>query len=663
VKKVITFLFLLVFSFASVAFGADQVDWPDIYISTSGTGTGVGSELDPYADFDEVNYTTGGDNSVYDAIDGNSAVTINLQCNGTWNDTIVQIEGGKAGYSVTYQSYGTGAKPIIKKSYTWADWDNEAGDVWWTNFATPTVTGAELITNGDFETGVDGDWVYYENQATGDGTQSIVDNAGIAHAGDHCYMIDVDVAAGDDDTDIMIKSPRFAQTKGTVYKLVFWAKTSVNQTISPPQAMGYSYPGVKYGLDPADDIDLTNVWTEFVYYYEAIYTSTTHAMIRWRVGDLDVIEVIYLDDVSLKACVNSESALLMDIGIIIFNDGVNDAQGHKKATKAEVTVVGGGTQGDYWVDQDTYQVYLNSASDPDTYYSKVELCGNRVLMRIAGESYIDIDGIRFCNTGFNGIYTTNNGFNCGGSNQAVTKINVRNSDFVHIGGQWGTQGTATRSGNGITFWNDISDILVEYCYAYDCYDNAFTNQGTSGSQLRVRYQWNVIDKCEIAIATWLKTPGVNFTDIFILNNTITNTGYQPSHEDRPDGKRARSIQLGYTTCTGTIANAVVKNNLIYRANDDTNGFCYKQRTQWDNTNATFENNILWQDNATDGLIEVEGGSDYVRTELADYQSDEGMGVDCIVQDPLFKNPALGNFGLPPLSPARDNGSPKENYGK
>ncbi|GAJ10539.1 unnamed protein product, partial [marine sediment metagenome] len=168
---------LLSWCLSSGAWGADQADWPNIYIDADAAGSGVGSQLDPYAGFDEINWTTTGDNSVFDYYDGapSESVRVRLQRDDTWNDFFVQMEGGVSGYPLIFQPYGTGAKPKIKYSYMWGAWEEDAGDggspLWFTDFTTPTVTGAELITNGDFETGLDGDWEYYENQATGDGTQ------------------------------------------------------------------------------------------------------------------------------------------------------------------------------------------------------------------------------------------------------------------------------------------------------------------------------------------------------------------------------------------------------------------------------------------------------------------------------------------------------------
>ena len=58
---------------------ADQVNFPDIYLDESVAPGGVGSLADPYSDFSEINWTTGGDNSIFD---WRERLIAGKQCNG-----------------------------------------------------------------------------------------------------------------------------------------------------------------------------------------------------------------------------------------------------------------------------------------------------------------------------------------------------------------------------------------------------------------------------------------------------------------------------------------------------------------------------------------------------------------------------------------------------
>ena len=113
-------LYLLTF-----LFGADQVDFPDIYIDESVAPGGVGSEADPYSDFSEINWTTGGDNSIFDWYAGveDASVTINLQRGEEWREILTVGTSGSATYPIIIRPYGEGANPIINGSTLETTWD------------------------------------------------------------------------------------------------------------------------------------------------------------------------------------------------------------------------------------------------------------------------------------------------------------------------------------------------------------------------------------------------------------------------------------------------------------------------------------------------------------------------------------------------------------
>jgi len=103
--------------------GADHVDFPDIYID--GTTGGVGSEADPLSAFSDINWTTGGDNSVYDAVAAGKDVTINLKRGVTWREQLTVGASGSAAHPITIQAYGEGAKPIINGAVIYDSWTGE----------------------------------------------------------------------------------------------------------------------------------------------------------------------------------------------------------------------------------------------------------------------------------------------------------------------------------------------------------------------------------------------------------------------------------------------------------------------------------------------------------------------------------------------------------
>ena len=104
--------------------GANQVDFPDIYIDAGAGDGGVGSEADPYNEFSDINWTTGGDNSVFDYYAGAEAasLTINLQAGDTWREQLTVGGSGSAAYPILIRSYGAGADPVISGADIEATW-------------------------------------------------------------------------------------------------------------------------------------------------------------------------------------------------------------------------------------------------------------------------------------------------------------------------------------------------------------------------------------------------------------------------------------------------------------------------------------------------------------------------------------------------------------
>jgi len=124
--KRILYLFAIIALLAmSPGGGADQANFPDIYID--GASGGDGSLATPYSDFASINWTTGGDNSVYDAVAAGKDVTINLKRGVTWREQMTVGASGSAAHPITVQAYGEGADPIINGADVVGTW-SEASD-------------------------------------------------------------------------------------------------------------------------------------------------------------------------------------------------------------------------------------------------------------------------------------------------------------------------------------------------------------------------------------------------------------------------------------------------------------------------------------------------------------------------------------------------------
>jgi len=96
---------------------ADQADFPDIYIDSSVEAGGVGSEADPYSAFSEINWTTGGDNSIFDYYAGahSAPVTINFKRDEEWRGGSLSVRYAEPSvlYPLVISSYGSGDLPVF----------------------------------------------------------------------------------------------------------------------------------------------------------------------------------------------------------------------------------------------------------------------------------------------------------------------------------------------------------------------------------------------------------------------------------------------------------------------------------------------------------------------------------------------------------------------
>lgn len=96
----------------------NTVNHRHIYIDASAAGGGDGSEALPYNLFDDINWHSGGANSIHDWVAAGNDVFINLKRDSVWTDTLVVREDGALGHPITIRAYGTGTNPTINNTTT-----------------------------------------------------------------------------------------------------------------------------------------------------------------------------------------------------------------------------------------------------------------------------------------------------------------------------------------------------------------------------------------------------------------------------------------------------------------------------------------------------------------------------------------------------------------
>jgi hypothetical protein len=226
-------------------------------------------------------------------------------------------------------------------------------------------------------------------------------------------------------------------------------------------------------------------------------------------------------------------------------------------------------------------------------------------------------------------------------------IVVRDCDIAWIGGghQLTTPaGKPVRFGNGIEFWENAHDNLVEGCRIWEVYDAGLTNQGSANNtQANIIYRDNVIWNCEYSFEYWNRGPESTTRNIHFEHNTCVNAGGGWGHKQRPDPNgRHLMFYLNSARTTGV----TVVGNIVCDATDS----CLRMENDW-TAGLLMDRNCWWQ---RAGVLLQFLRTSFTAAQFADFQKRTQMDTHSIVSDPGFLEAAGLDFRLSPGSPARPN---------
>lgn len=208
---------------------------------------------------------------------------------------------------------------------------------------------------------------------------------------------------------------------------------------------------------------------------------------------------------------------LEDAGIIVFNHG--EFVGYKHGGLLAVE-----KNGDFYhnVTENILYLYLDKGR-PNQVYKDIEIGTRRAIFTISsGISDVTIDNICM-------KYTGNFGVQAIGNNKNIT---VTNCEIGWVGGSYQEDGKTVRYGNGIQFWDDASDIRIENCWVYQCYDTALTFQGSYYAIYdNIKFVDNLLEYNVMSIEYWIQSAPATATDkgymkdILISGNICRFAGY------------------------------------------------------------------------------------------------------------------------------------------
>lgn len=212
----------------------------------------------------------------------------------------------------------------------------------------------------------------------------------------------------------------------------------------------------------------------------------------------------------------STALIANDVGNIIFDQG-NDF-GKKVFNQAELT-----KQNKFWYDKQNKNIKLYSVKNPGELYKSIECAVTKNIIDINAKRYIKVEGLSLKYGGAHGI---------GGCE--TDHIVIRDCDISYIGG--GQLYDSVRYGNGIEFYNNAHDNLVEGCNIWEIYDSGVTNQGSGDGikQFNIIYRNNHIWNAEWSFEYWNYSSNGMTKDIYFENNTCQDAGYGWGHNQRPN---------------------------------------------------------------------------------------------------------------------------------
>jgi hypothetical protein len=223
---------------------------------------------------------------------------------------------------------------------------------------------------------------------------------------------------------------------------------------------------------------------------------------------------------------------------------------------------------------------------------------------------------------------------------------VRDCDLGYIGGgdQMGGDRTV-RYGNGIEYWANAHDNLVERCRLWEVYDAALTNQGSGSNihQYNLVYRNNVIWNCEYSFEYWNRPENSETHNIVFENNTCINAGHGWGHAQRPDPS---GRQLCFYTSPAPAKDVYIRNNIFYEAKE--NAF-YAPTWSKEAIDALIMDHNCWYQ-AEGAMLSIDGKS-YTMAQFAAYQADYAKEPHSICAIPGFD----GDFRLTASSPCIDKG--------
>lgn len=241
-----------------------------------------------------------------------------------------------------------------------------------------------------------------------------------------------------------------------------------------------------------------------------------------------------------------------NIGFITDEQG--NIYGARKSTKEEL-------ENEYeFYCEDNY-FYIKSEKNPTDFLGKIKFAARYCLVNLSSNTILD--GLNIQYTGVHGVYK---------KDDYISNVYIHDCVVQNIGGSVQDDTTFTRYGNGIEFWNQAKNILVENCIIRNTYDAGFTFQGssvTTGFE-NIIARNNIFINCTYSVEIFCRNDSlgddgieIGISKCDITNNISINQGKGWGYDVRPNKYTAGELVTWSLPKSKT--DFVVKNNTYYNS--------------------------------------------------------------------------------------------------
>ena len=143
-----------------------------------------------------------------------------------------------------------------------------------------------------------------------------------------------------------------------------------------------------------------------------------------------------------------------------FMDEKGNIYGERKQTKEKIK-----NEFDYYC-EDNF-IYVKCDTNPSDKLGKIKFVSRNNLINISSNTIME--NLNIQNTGAHGIVNKNN--------EDIKNVYIKNCIIQNIGGSVQYEDSFTRYGNGLQFWSNATNTIVEGCIFRNIYDAAYTMQG------------------------------------------------------------------------------------------------------------------------------------------------------------------------------------------